>query len=163
MSKENTISVDEGMEEEDELGWYTAVAISRAEQLGNRKKVYGVPKLPQKIDAMYENQCRGNLYAYYLDPDPVRSDPVFEKLGKLVPEYLPIRSGSEIVARHLQYDMEARQMNEKTYNHISRMPLKLLGLEFAVRHKIDKALKKDIETREDYMRSDKQEWIDADK
>tara|TARA_Y100000034_G_scaffold134070_1_gene201527 strand:+ start:434 stop:643 length:210 start_codon:yes stop_codon:yes gene_type:complete len=51
------------------------------------RKVYGVPKLPRKIDAMYDNIARGNLISYYLDPDPVRDDPVYQKLGKFMEDF----------------------------------------------------------------------------
>ena len=130
-------------------------------QIRRSQKVYGVPILPQKIDAMYANVCRGNLMAYYLDADPVRDDPVYAKLKDLKSVHGFNPSVSEKVAEHFMNDMRARQMNERTYNHIRRMPSWLLKLEFVVRHETDHKLRRDIDWRIQYMfREPEKTWLD---
>ena len=126
------------------------------------RKVYGVPRLPRKIDAMYDNVCRGNLYAYYLDPNPARDDQVYLKLSKLKQRYSwDSPNGTERVAEHYMNDIIARQMGERTYNHIRRTPSWLLKLEFAVKHETNRALRREIDDRLRYMYRDyKKEWLD---
>jgi len=136
-------------------------ANERRNQIRRSQKVYGVPILPQKIDAMYENMCRGNLTAYYLDPDPVRDDPIYLKLEKLQDTYGFDPNGSERVAKHLQNDMISRQMKEKTYRHIEKLPLWFLRLEFAVKHETNRALRGEINRRFRYMFiENEKEWLD---
>ena len=110
---------------------------------------------------MYDNiPGSGWLSMGYLDSDPVRQDPVYLKLGKMLPRHnSDIKSGSQKVAWHYQNDVWARQMNERRYNHIRRTPLSLLKLEFAVRHETDEKLRIAIDNRERYMfRSEEKEW-----
>jgi hypothetical protein len=134
----------------------------KMKQIRRSQKVYGVPVLPQRIDAMYNNVCRGNHFAYYLDPDPIREDPVYKKLGELTARYnWESPSGSERVAEHFRHDMEARLMGERTYNHIRKMPLWLLKLEFAVKHEINRDIRKEIDARLKYMfRTEDKTWLD---
>lgn len=127
------------------------------------RKVYGVPKLPHKIDAMYDNVCRGNLSAYYLDGNPARNDPIYEKLGKLISPYfhIGIQKGSEKVASHLQNNVMSRQMNERTYNHIANIPTWALKMEFALKYAFDRRMRREISDENAYMfRSEKKEWVD---
>tara|TARA_Y100000034_G_scaffold134070_1_gene201528 strand:+ start:664 stop:837 length:174 start_codon:yes stop_codon:yes gene_type:complete len=57
--------------------------------------------------------------------------------------------------------MKARQMDERTYNHISKTPSWLLKSEFSLRYKTDKNLRRDIADRFDYMfRREDREWLD---
>ncbi|MBS3134062.1 hypothetical protein J4214_02415 [Candidatus Woesearchaeota archaeon] len=137
-------------------------AQKKMKQIRRNQKVYGVPKLPQKIDAMYDNICRGNLVAYYLDADPVREDPVYLKLKKLKATYSwDSPNGSERFAQHLMFDMVARQMREKTYYHIRKTPLWLLKFEFGVRHETNRELRREIDRRLEYMfRNEDKEWLD---
>ena len=129
----------------------TKKAKEKLDEIKRSKKVYGIPKLPQDIDAMYENVCRGNLTPYYLDPDPVREDLVFNKLEKLLPKYTWDYSGSEKVAENFRHDMRARQMDEKTYNHIKKIPLWLLKLEFAIKYEYNRDLRRDINIKDRYI------------
>lgn len=135
----------------------------RMAQIRRGQKVYGIPKLPHKIDAMYENQCRGNLMAYYLDADPVKGDPIHEKLGKLLSFYVTLGRAQDFekVARNHQHDMQARQMNEQTYNHIRDTSLKALKWEFHLKYQKDPFLRRDIEERHEYMFGDpEKKWLD---
>lgn len=128
-----------------------------------RSKVYGVPRLPQKIDAMYDNACRGNLWAYYLDGDPVRQDPVYRKLEGLEDKTLSIgeMAGFQKVAWHYMGEMRARRMDERTYNSIQRLPSWLLKLLFVIRHETDRKLR--IEADESFryqFREPEKEWLE---
>ena len=126
------------------------------------QKVFGVPKLPQSIDAMYENKAGGSLIPYYYDPDPIRDDPTYEKLEKLMGKNSFIRfSKFEKVAYHLLNDMKSRQMKEKTYIHINRSPLWFLRLEFTFKYIINYNLRKEIHERMTYMIQEKnKKWLD---
>ncbi len=124
------------------------------------KKVYGVPKLPHKIDAMYDNICRGSLMAYYLDPNPARFDPVYEKLEEL--QVTPTReSPIEKVAAYYQNRIYAREMDESTYNHLAKAQKQDLMWEFNLKYRVNKDLREKIEEEIEYMfRSEKKEWTD---
>jgi hypothetical protein len=133
--------------------------------LGNMRKVYGVPKLPHRIDAAYENQARGNLMAYYLDTNPARFDPAFEKLEIIARAGRFQTFGKEkfaqIVAEHYKGDMLARQMSEGTYKTVTSMPSLVLKVLFTAKYLSDPKLRREIAEREEYMyKCDRKEWTD---
>jgi len=161
----------DGIYERRERQWETKTVEEKLQRIRHKGTRY-VPKLPLAIDAMYENRgAPGNFSFGYLDPDPVKQDPVYKKLHIMAqenpgrggfPSYPSYPNTAQKVAIHYRDDAKARVMNEKTYTHILKTSPQKLLKEFVLTFERNEGLRAKMQKRGRYYRGDTTEWLDVE-